>query len=93
MKATEIFKIDASWAEKLTKTRVQFLLTPSVVEVFHFGIDIQTQYSSSFMKICRYCKQKFVFIDMIPVAAQGHDDAVGEEAVHPDQLGHQVVAP
>ena len=45
------------------------------------------------MKICRYCKQKYIFIDMIPVAAQGHDDAVGEEAVHPDQLGHQVVAP
>ena len=29
--ATEIFKIDASRAEKLTKTRVQFLLTPTVV--------------------------------------------------------------
>ena len=28
---TEIFKIDASWAEKLTKTRVQFLLTPTVL--------------------------------------------------------------
>ena len=27
---TQIFKIDASWAEKLTKTRVSFLLTPSV---------------------------------------------------------------
>ena len=27
---TEIFKIDASWAEKLTKTRVQFLLAPTV---------------------------------------------------------------
>ena len=93
MMDTDIFKIHASWAEKLTKTRVQFLLTPSVVEVFHFGIDIQTQYSSSFMKICRCCKQKFVFIDIRPVAAQGHDDAVGEEAVHPDQLGHQVVAP
>ena len=31
MMGTEIFKIDASWAEKLTKTRVQFLLTPSVI--------------------------------------------------------------
>ena len=31
MMGTEIFKIDASWAEKLTKTRVQFLLTPTVV--------------------------------------------------------------
>ena len=30
MMGTEIFKIDASWADKLTKTRVQFLLTPSV---------------------------------------------------------------
>ena len=31
MMGTEIFKIDASWAEKLTKTRLQFLLTPTVV--------------------------------------------------------------
>ena len=35
---TKIFKVDASWAEKLTKTRVQFLLTPTVslsfVQVF-----------------------------------------------------------
>ena len=27
---TTIFQIDAPWAEKLTKTRVQFLLTPTV---------------------------------------------------------------
>ena len=27
---TEIFKFDASWDEKLTKTRVSFLMTPSV---------------------------------------------------------------
>ena len=27
---TDIFKVDASWADKLTKTRVQFLLTPTV---------------------------------------------------------------
>ena len=27
---TEIFQIDAPWAEKLTKMRVQFLLTPTV---------------------------------------------------------------
>ena len=33
MMGTEIFKIDASWAEKLTKTRVQFLLTPTVNEI------------------------------------------------------------
>ena len=30
MMGTEIFKIDASWAEKLTKTRVSFLMTPTV---------------------------------------------------------------
>ena len=30
MMGTENFKIDAPWAEKFTKTRVQFLLTPSV---------------------------------------------------------------
>ena len=29
---TEIFKMDASWAEKLTKRRVQFLLTPTVAQ-------------------------------------------------------------
>ena len=28
---TEIFKIDESWAEKLTKTRVSFLTAPTVV--------------------------------------------------------------
>ena len=27
---TEIFQIDAPWAEKVTKPRVQFLLTPTV---------------------------------------------------------------
>ena len=30
MMGTEIFKIDASWAEKLRKTRVPFLMTPTV---------------------------------------------------------------
>ena len=35
MIGTEIFKIDASWAEKLTKTRVQFLLTPTVTVPFN----------------------------------------------------------
>ena len=30
MMGTEIFKIDASWAEKLTKMRVSFLMTPTV---------------------------------------------------------------
>ena len=34
MMETEIFKIGASWAKKLTKTRVQFLLTPSVVYIY-----------------------------------------------------------
>ena len=28
--ATEIFKIDASWAEKLSKARVSFLMAPTV---------------------------------------------------------------
>ena len=32
MMGTEIFKIDASWAEKLTKTRVSFLMTPTVAK-------------------------------------------------------------
>ena len=31
MMGTEIFKIDASWAEKLTKTRVPFLSAPTVI--------------------------------------------------------------
>ena len=30
MMGTEIFKIDAPWAEKMMKMRVQLLLTPSV---------------------------------------------------------------
>ena len=33
MMGTEIFKIDASWAEKLTKTRVPFLSAPTVKDV------------------------------------------------------------
>ena len=33
MMGTEIFKIDASWAEKLTKTRVSFLMNPTVFDV------------------------------------------------------------
>ena len=32
MMGTEIFKIDAPWAEKLTKTRVSFLTAPTVDE-------------------------------------------------------------
>ena len=34
MMGTEIFKIDASWAEKLTKTRVSFLTAPTVVYIW-----------------------------------------------------------
>ena len=30
MMGTEIFKIDAPWAEELTKTRVSFLMNPTV---------------------------------------------------------------
>ena len=30
MMGTEIFKTDAPWAEKLRKTRVQFLMAPTV---------------------------------------------------------------
>ena len=33
MMGTEIFKIDAPWAEKLTETRVQFLMTPTVITI------------------------------------------------------------
>ena len=37
MMGTEIFKIDASWAEKLMKTRVQFLMTPTVMYLKEAG--------------------------------------------------------
>ena len=41
MMGTEIFKIDASWAEKLTKTRVSFLMTPTVyVYIFRMTFDV-----------------------------------------------------
>ena len=33
MMGTEIFKIDASWAKKLTKMRVSVLMNPSVWDV------------------------------------------------------------
>ena len=35
MIGTEIFIIDAPWAEKLTKTRVSFLMNPSVYDSRH----------------------------------------------------------
>ena len=44
---TEIFKIDASWAEKLTKTRVQFLLTPTVIEISHQITRVNLSYDVS----------------------------------------------
>ena len=53
MMGTEIFKIDASWAEKLTKTRVSFLAAPTVipgkpneceVETFAMSGNISTQH-------------------------------------------------
>ena len=34
MMGTDIFNIDASWAEKLMKTRVPFLSAPTVMMVF-----------------------------------------------------------
>ena len=34
MMGTEIFKINAFWAEKLRKTRVPFLMTPTVIYLF-----------------------------------------------------------
>ena len=44
---TDIFKIDASRAEKLTITRVQFLLTPTVM---HRNKDIDTESVNAFNK-------------------------------------------
>ena len=41
MMGTEILNIDASWAKKLTKTRVSFLMTPSVGQVFQLPAYIQ----------------------------------------------------
>ena len=38
MMGTEIFKIDAAWAEKLTKTRVSFLMTPTVLTSKYYQI-------------------------------------------------------
>ena len=37
MMGTEIFKIDASWAEKLIKKRVSFLTAPTVVINLHLA--------------------------------------------------------
>ena len=40
MMGTEIFKIDAPWAEELTKTRVSFLMNPTVeiLQSFQIGL-------------------------------------------------------
>ena len=49
MMGTEIFKIDASWAEKLTKTRVSFLTAPTV--------DMKSNYKQGKSDIaCRLCQ-------------------------------------
>ena len=37
MMGTEIFKIDSSWAENLTKTRVSILMTPTV---YHTAVGV-----------------------------------------------------
>ena len=53
MMGAEIFKIDASWAKKLTKTRVQFLLTPTVVLVHHYYIAKASPVKATNIFICQ----------------------------------------
>ena len=70
MMGTEIYKIDASWAEKLTKKRVQFLMTPTVTleralarisilfpEIEHMGTFIHPQFHilNLFKYYYKYC--------------------------------------
>ena len=60
MMGKEIFKIDASWAEKLTKTRVQFLLTPTVDNVERqcsFALNVYV-YVCDMIKIYSYLYNK-----------------------------------
>ena len=45
MMGTEILKIDASWAEKLPKTRVSFLMTPTVYSVLFDNVNCMSQLS------------------------------------------------
>ena len=48
MMGTEIFKIDAPWAQKLMKMRVPFLMTPTVINMLvDFQKDIEYQFSIS----------------------------------------------
>ena len=53
MMGTEIFKIDASWAEKWTKTRVSFLSAPTVASerfsLAHFALSIIHEQSGLFV--------------------------------------------
>ena len=53
MMATEIFKIDASWAEKLIKTRVPFLTAPTVdIGTFsHFSSDPIVEFSTLLLRM------------------------------------------
>ena len=56
MMGTEIFKIDASWAEKLTKTRVSFLTAPTVYMVGEDELVIE-------YLLCKLCREYIIFHD------------------------------
>ena len=49
MMVTEIFKIDAAWAEKLTKARVQFFLTPTVIEKIKRTLELSMQGETKYL--------------------------------------------
>ena len=65
MMGTEIFKIDAPWAEKLTKTRVSFLMNPSVFHIQHCVFSANTQNSTTSIKIIIRSEERGDGISMI----------------------------
>ena len=64
MMGTEIFKIDAPWTEKLMKTRVSFLMNPTVgespVDMDRYFVSIRLDKFN-----CSFTKQKFYEIKIL----------------------------
>ena len=68
MMATEIFNIDASWAEKLMKKRVSFLTAPTVLLIFPYLVILVTSFSQpSLGKLWLIC-----FLRILSAGLQDH---------------------
>ena len=55
MMGTEIFKIDAPWAQKLPKTRVPFLMTPTVLQGLGIEMKASMKIEVGWSQNCHEC--------------------------------------